>query len=131
MHLQKRRQLKRPRLSLLNFFSIKRPRPWFDSASGHQETPKPPSGGFFFACLLWVVCSHITKIPLDDSNQQAPPKAWRLYFASPKIFIRVNTNEFFCKECLPKSKIVYIMELDPSRLRNHCDQAVAHEWQRK
>jgi hypothetical protein len=20
---------------------------WFDSAPGHQETPKPPSGGFF------------------------------------------------------------------------------------
>jgi hypothetical protein len=27
---------------------IKRPRPWFDSAPGHQETLKPPSGGFLF-----------------------------------------------------------------------------------
>ena len=30
---------------------VRHPRPWFDSAPGHQETPKPPSGGFFICGL--------------------------------------------------------------------------------
>jgi hypothetical protein len=29
--------------------------PRFDSAPGHQKTPKPPSGGFFIANLLLEV----------------------------------------------------------------------------
>ena len=30
---------------------VRHPRPWFDSAPGHQEILKPPSGGFFISTL--------------------------------------------------------------------------------
>ncbi len=38
---------------LINYSDrITHPRPWFDSAPGHQETPKPPAGGFLLGVFL-------------------------------------------------------------------------------
>ena len=36
-------------------------RVWFDSAPGHQETPKPPSGGF-----LLLFCYALFNETLDE-----------------------------------------------------------------
>ena len=35
------------------------PLPWFDSAPGHQETPKPPSGGFFIVGFVTTVVESV------------------------------------------------------------------------
>ena len=35
----------------------------FDSAPDHQETPKPPSGGFFIGgCNLRLVSTYLTSV---------------------------------------------------------------------
>ena len=43
------------------------PLPWFDSAPGHQETPKPPSGGFFFYGLAGLASISLGYPPQKPS----------------------------------------------------------------